>query len=349
MLIKMAIADENTEYIERLMNGLEKHNELTIAVYTEKRSLENALATKKIDILLFSPELYNGQISLPKSTLAVLMADDETDIPESCRNFAAIRKYQRISSIYSRLLEMYADVCSNVVVGGGRYTKKVVVYSPIGGVGKTTVALAAATRLAMQGQSVLYLNFEDIASEACYLPQTDSDKGMSELLATLGTDTNMALKLQGLTHEKIPKLYYMNHFTSPNDSYEMRADELEELLNKIANTGLYDYLVIDTETSLADKKRTLFEQADKIVIVNKQDMLAEEKMKCFMRQTHILNEYADRMVVVMNQATQAVPAAQTQLPIVEVISRMQNTDAEKIISSLAAGSLNKLTGILMNI
>lgn len=71
MMIKVAIADDDYEYAKRLMYGLEKYNDLNVSLYTEAKNLENALQTKKFDILLFSPHVFSGQVALSGRTAAI--------------------------------------------------------------------------------------------------------------------------------------------------------------------------------------------------------------------------------------------------------------------------------------
>ena len=70
-------------------------------------------------------------------------------------------------------------------------------FRSVGGCGKTTLALTATSKLAMRGFKTLYINFEDIASEDCYLPQI-AEKGISELAGFLGSEINFPMKLQSL-------------------------------------------------------------------------------------------------------------------------------------------------------
>ncbi len=346
MLIKIAIADNDNEYTKRLMYGLEKYNDLNISLYTEAKSLEKALQTKKFDILLFSPHVFTGQISTPKNTAAILLADGAEAIPDACRNYAKIKKYQQISGIYQEMLDRYAEVCGNIGPIGANRTKKILFYSPIGGSGKTTLSLSAAVRLAKGGHSVLYVNLEELASDACYLPQ--SGKGLSELLVRLDSDINFALKLQGLANTKMENFFYLNHFESPNDIYEMKDDEFDKLISTIAGTNLYEYLIIDTGTSLNSKTMVLFECADKIVLVDKTDEAAKAKMQCFLSQLHIVNEYADRMLRVINFGTGFDVALKTQIPIAEVVQRARSAETEKIILSIAEKGINSLAGMLLD-
>jgi len=347
MLIKIAVANDDQEYVQRLVYGFERYSNLSISVYTEARSLENALQTKRFDILLFAPQVYKGQLSLPKHTAAILLADDAEVIPDVCREFVKIKKYQQISSIYHEMLDQYAEVCGSYGMTGDNRTKKILFYSPIGGSGKTTLSLAAAACLAQGGHSVLYINLEELASDSCYLPQSDG-KGLSELLERLDSDINFSLKLQGLANTRMENFFYLNHFESPNDIYEMKEDELERLVTVISGTNLYEYLIIDGGISLDSKTMTLFECVDKIVLIDKSDEAAKAKMQCLVRQLHIMNEYASKMLRVLNFGTESGNALEMQLPIVEVVQRVRSVEVEKIILSIAGGGLNHLINMLVN-
>jgi len=347
MLIKIAVADDDQQYVQRLVYGLEHYNSLNISVYTETKSLENALQTKRFDVLLFTPRVFKGQSSLPQHTACILLNDAEEMVPDSCRDFMKIEKYQQISSIYQKMLGQYAEVCGNHGMAGENRTKKILFYSPIGGSGKTTLSLAAAACIARRGHSVLYVNLEELASDDCFLPQSVG-KSMSELLERLDSDINFSLKLQGLANTKMENFFYLNHFESPNDIYEMEKEELEKLINVINSAGLYEYLVIDGGISLNAKALALFESADKIVLVDKSDGAAKAKMQCFLRQLHVINEYSYKMLRVLNFGTECGDALEMELPIVEVVQRTRSVETEKIILSIAGGGLNRLVNVLEN-
>lgn len=347
MLIKIAVADDDNEYVKRLVYGLEKYNNLNISVYTEAKSLEHALQTKKFDILLFTPQVFRGQISLSKRTAAILLTDGAEIIPDTCREFMKIKKYQQISSIYHEMLGLYAEVCGSYGMTGDHRSRKVLFYSPTGGSGKTTLSLAAAVRLAQGGHLVLYINLEELASDTCYLPQSDG-KGLSELLERLDSDINFSLKLQGMANTKLENFFYLNHFESPNDIYEMKEDELEKLITIISNTSLYEYLIIDMGTSLNSKTMALFECVDKIVLVDKTDAAAKAKMQCFLRQLHVINEYGDKMLRVINFGTEYGSALEMQIPTAQTVQRVRSADTEKIILTIAKEGLEQLTSMLAN-
>lgn len=337
-MIRMAIADSNKEYLDRISDVMEEYADIALSKYTERHSLEAALSTKSFDVLLFDPGIYDGQVSVGRNMLAVMLLDEDCPVPDTCLDFKKIRKYQRISNIYKQILELYADICKDVGnVVGRPAVISIAFYSPVGGSGKTTMALATAARLAMQGHNTFYINFEDIASEDCYLPQS-AEKGVSELVSLLGSGINFPMKLQSLLQNKGEHLYYLNHFDSPNDVYEMTGQEIVELLTEIVRAGLFEYIIVDMGIGLDAKMLCIFEQMQKIVLVEKPDAIAVHKMKTFMAQAHIINEYGRKMVRILNFDNGRAESLASELPLIGRVGAMSNPDSAQLITMLAGSS-----------
>ena len=190
MILKIAIADKNSEYIRRILNVLETYGDIDVSVFTDEKSLKGALDNRKFDVLLFDESIVQGIVIEKKDMLSILLLDENNGVDESFLNFKKIYKYQRVSKIYQQILEAYSEVCGdtgNII--GQKATSVVSFYSPIGGCGKTTLALIAATKYAIQGYQCLYLNLEEMGSQSFYLPQSDA-KGLSEMAANLGENIN---------------------------------------------------------------------------------------------------------------------------------------------------------------
>jgi len=76
--------------------------------------------------------------------------------------FEMVRKYQRMDTLSEAVLLKYAEESNTLdTVKGNSTTKITAFYSPAGGTGKTTLALAMATAGAQAGMSILYLNLEE--------------------------------------------------------------------------------------------------------------------------------------------------------------------------------------------
>ena len=340
MNIKLAIADENEEYIERLLNVLKDYDDLSISAYTDKKNLKKALSEKNFDVLLFDMSVYEGQVSLGKTSLGIMLLDETEDIPVGYKDFPKIKKYQRINKIYKRILELYADKCGNAgILSDQKRSKAIAFYSPIGGAGKTTVALATAARLALMGYKTFYLNLEDIASEAFYLPQT-GEKGISEMLSCLGADINFQMKLQGLMQVRDENLFYLNHFDTPNDLYELDSEEIEELVCSILKTGLFDYLLIDMGNSLDEKAVKIFEVADHVLIIEKTDAVGVGKLETFFRQTYIMKEYGKKMKGLLNFDIGRTNVFEGRIFQIGRINMVQNPDAGQFITMLSESNMS---------
>ncbi len=340
MNIKLAIADENEEYIERLLNVLKDYDDLSISVYTYKKNLEKALSEKYFDVLLFDMSVYEEQVSLGKTSLGIMLLDETEDVLAGYNDFPKIKKYQRINKIYKKILDLYADKSGNKgILSNQKKSKAIAFYSPIGGAGKTTIALASAVRLALMGYKTFYLNLEDIASETFYLPQT-GEKGVSEILSSLGADVNFQMKLQGLMQVRDENLFYLNHFDTPNDIYELDSGEIEELVYSILKTGLFDFLLIDMGTSLDEKAVKVFEAADHVVIIEKPDTISAGKLEFFFRQIYIMQEYGKKMKGLLNFDIGRTNAFEERISQIGKINMIQNPDAGQFITMLSESSMS---------
>lgn len=168
---------------------------------------------------------------------------------------------------------------------------------------------------------------------------TQSDaKGLSEMAANLGENINFTMKLQSLIQKKQDRLYYLAQFQSPNDLYELSEDEEKELIDVICNTGLFDILVIDMGVSVNQKALALFELSDKIQVIEKPDVISMEKMKCFYRQSHIINAYGNKMSRTVNFYRGKDNIVETDIPIVGRINVTQNPDPTQFVEAMAKDS-----------
>lgn len=335
MTIRIAVADEDSIYLERLCNVLEEYDDLKLSRYTEQDTFEKDVVSKKFDVLLFNPDIYDGQLSMDKSVLKIVLADDNEAVPELCTDMPRINKYQRISRIYNSILELYSEICTaSGILFGNNDVKTIAVYSPVGGSGKTTIALVVAARLARQGRRTFYINLEDIPSEGFYLTQSD-DKGISEIAASLGSRTNLTMKIQSLLKTKEDNLFYMNHFESPNDLYEITNDEISELIAAFAGSGLFDAVVIDMGVSINPKNIAIFESAEKIMLIEKSDNISRIKMETFLGQAHIINEYGSKMVRILNCNTGQEDCVQSSIPCIEKVGFIPSMEQAQLVDFFA--------------
>jgi MinD-like ATPase involved in chromosome partitioning or flagellar assembly len=186
-----------------------------------------------------------------------------------------------------------------------------------------------------------------LASDDVYFPQS-ADKSMSDLLGYIGSNINFGIKLQGIQQTKKENLFYINHFKSPNDLYEITASEIEELLNNITHSDLYDFVIIDMGGYLDYKAIKLFECVDKIVLVDKNDGFGKTKMNMFMSQAHIINEYGYKIIRVLNFGMKSNNDYYEKTQLIDVVENIPSMDSEKVISLITERYMNRVGETIIN-
>ena len=78
MILKIAIADTNEEYVKRILSVLEEYEDLNLSVFTDENTLEQALMSQKFDVLLFDASVYDGHADGGKRFLPILLLDEIT-------------------------------------------------------------------------------------------------------------------------------------------------------------------------------------------------------------------------------------------------------------------------------
>lgn len=342
MVIRIALACEDADYLERLVSGLEKFPNLDLTIYSDRENLCQNVREKRFDVFAFSPEIFEREIDYMdiKADLKLLLDDEEHPITAIYADAKRVRKYQRISYIYKNLLDYYSEVCGRDGASGDRMAQIIAFYSPVGGAGKTTLALVAAEKFAKNAKRTFYISLEDMASEDCYLTQGE-EKGLSDLMRYVDSNTNFGMKIQGMLKSKKENLYYINHFTSPNDIYDMNIEDMQGLIGSIRRTGLFDVMVVDLGTNLDKKNFALFEMADRIVVVERADEISARKMNCFYQMHHIMNLFSSKMVRVQNFDNGIAHPIETTIPEIGRVGDVQNMDSANIISVLANSVKNE--------
>lgn len=341
MVIRVALACKDEEYLNRLFLGLDKYRKIDLTIYSDEESLSRELKEKRFDILLFTTDMFSLEMDYlnTKANLKILLDDEEKIISNMFSDAKRVRKYQRISKIYKNLLDYYSEVCGKDMTSGEENVKIVSFYSPVGGAGKTTVALVSAEKYAQHGKRTFYISFENIASEDCYLKQ-DQEKGLSDLIRFVDSNINIAMKIEGMLKRKGTNLYYLNHFTSPNDIKELTVEDVQNLISAIRNTGLFDVIVVDMGTTLEDKELALFEMSDCVLIVERTDEIAARKINGFYQMYYIMNTYASKMMRIINLDNGITNTINTNISIVGKIGDVQNMDSSNVISVLANSRKN---------
>jgi pilus assembly protein CpaE len=177
--------------------------------------------------------------------------------------------------------------------------KIVAIFSPKGGVGCSTVAinLAIALHQAEGGQVALVdssLQFGDVA----VLLNLQASRTIADLAPHIDELDQELLDHVMLAHHSGIKTLLAP--PRPEMADLVAPGVLNTILEKLRR--LYDYIVIDTPSTLADLTLTVLDVADRIILITTPDIPAIKNAKLFFEVTEALEYPSGKTILVLNKA-----------------------------------------------
>jgi MinD-like ATPase involved in chromosome partitioning or flagellar assembly len=136
-------------------------------------------------------------------------------------------------------------------VGEKRSCQIINVVSPYGGSGKTTTALCVAMRLSQMKRKVLYIDAENAQNYYEKLSNDDfrkdyADKELAGAIINLTSNSYEYVK-KHIIHGVFD---YLPEFDKYLFSYHIDAEALNKLAQSISAKGIYDYIIVEQESSI---------------------------------------------------------------------------------------------------
>ena len=331
MRIQLLIAVEDCDYAAHLSGVLaENHaDSINVSVCSSPELLPEQLATRKFDVALLDMPMI-GEADLQSIHLPLILWSEEDSAQGAPEDIKRIRKYRRISTMVSEVLELYARVMKNEC---GSYSKKsriTAVWSPAGGVGKTTTALAYAAGKATEGKQVLYLNLEPFSSVRAYF--ADTGKSISTAFEMLETgEGNIKMLVRGIRQQdSADEIAYFCRPENFDDMNILTPENIAELIDACSEAA--DELVIDLSSACDERTRVAFDLADKILLVTDSSYTAQIKYSQFASQHNIFQRYKDKASLVANRGA---AICESFADTIIYLPLVQSTDAATIYKTLS--------------
>lgn len=214
----------------------------------------------------------------------------------------------------------------------GLLSQIVTVFGAKGGIGKTTIAVNLAAKLASQNYKVALLDFDLQFGDVGVFLNLDVKDTLAELLQEKSkfdidsVRSYMNIHSSGVHVLAAPK--------SPEYAESINANQIEKLLNVLR--AYYDYVILDTPATFNDITMTAIEGSASVIFVTGLDISILRNSKISMNLLESLQQ-KDKVKVVINR---------------EVDGNITQKDVEKIIGknvwatipsdySVAVNSLNK--------
>ncbi|MCL2663185.1 MAG: hypothetical protein FWE83_07625 [Oscillospiraceae bacterium] len=298
MRINLLIATIDVLYAKLLSDNISEHHadKITVSICNSLEGLQETLFQRKYNVALFDAELIKHADI--KSVHLPLLLWSETDMPEELNEeFGRVSKYQRISSIVAAVLEQYAKLSKKSSNPNSNRAKITAVWSPAGGVGKTSVAMAYALSNTGENKEVLYLNLEYFSSTSDYFDK--NGKSISTVFEMLeNREGDIKMLIQGLCCRE-NGITYLCGPENFDDMCILSSEDVYELITTCSEIS--DELVIDLSCICDARTRKVFELADNVMLVTGQTTTAEIKLNQFVLQSNIFESIKEKVTLVANK------------------------------------------------
>ena len=334
MKIQLLIATADSDYAGHLSDTLSSKYSDTfeVGVCSSAMKLGDALLMKKYDVMLIEPEwvaLNNAQ----NVRLVIALLGGQASFSEELSGINKAHKYQRISTLVGTVLEQYAAVATDIGFSNNEGGRIVAVWSPVGGVGKTSVALAFATRAASGGVSATYLNLENFAGSGAYF--SGQGKSISTFFEKLESNPEILAK-SIRQHDSGSGIDYFIPPENYDDINELTRDDLLAVVKTCS--FISDMVVVDLPSVCDKKTQAVLEIADTVLLVADGSKTSAAKFDIFLSQHNVFEDIRPKARLVANKGSKFSDARferTISLPLV------QTADPVSVYKSLSGYSLGE--------
>lgn len=330
----LIIADTDKEYVARLSAYILKTygNDYEIELFYDKSKLKERIQQRRCEVLLLSPQLYDSQIYLKNIKLPIILIDDDQLVPYPDKFKWTINKYTRISKLLHYMNKEYEKVEKN----------RPIIYSfygPAGGVGKTTMALAAAMAYAKVGRKVLYINLEEMDSTGMFFEEKDSTpKEVLEHPIEDAYDQILAERIK--QYEHTPIMYLKRNYIEDKKQGNAQVDLLVE---RAIDSGIANIVMIDLSASYSQLYEVFAGISDYVVLVSNAHTHAIYKLTQLLRETKLVEEFGEKLKLIVNQSKEL--SISTEIDVIGRIDKLYATNPLGLCEYIAQNQFLKLHGL----
>lgn len=277
---KLAVlVDTDEEYIAALEYKLleEWQEDVDIHVISQLKYFNEFFSQPRtMDILIINEYLYSEKVRKQNCGCVFILKEDDTNLHLGAGPME-LSKYSSIKEIYAQIMRVVRMSAPHKDI---ERTRMYMVYSPVGGCGKTVCALGLSGQLSQFEKKVLYINLESIQDFNEYL----EDKQW----ASPGFCYGLGGRRPDISREALQEVGSCGFdFLRPMEkspvTYQVTDERLFDLARHIQDEKLYDIIVIEVSGEFTAKKAEWMEQMDKVFIIAMNDSHSIEKLRSFLK------------------------------------------------------------------
>lgn len=272
----LALCDSEKDYLESMTDFLNGRDGFPyeLHAYTRPEKLVEFGKKERIEVLLVSESDFTYEVEALDTGNTLLLNESGTVCGEKVRN---IDKYQKAEGVFKEILECYADSLAGV----GKQLKyreraKIIgLYSPVRRCLQTSFALTLGQALS-EKKKVLYISFEHYAGWNQLLDRNVRGDLTALLYFAKEPEEKFICRLRSLTLT-IGRLNYIPPVYAGQNLIYAKAGEWQALVEKVAELGGYDYLILDLSESIQGTFE-LLRMCDRIYTIVREDEQARAKL-----------------------------------------------------------------------
>lgn len=275
-VLSMLLVDADERYVERMamkfLEGME--DEIQLEIITDMNYLKEYAATpRKIDVLIINEGCITEDIAKQNIKLTIVLKEEETF--EEQKGAYGIYRYSNLQEIYYKVQgKMNHTFAESDNVDRKQDTNLILVYSPIGGSGKTTVAMGVSLALSQMGKKVLYVNAETIQNFQSFLNDKQYISNGFERHLAIHEDGLLSYLNGAVGTEEFDYIRPTRHSTL---SYGIKQEDYLYFFDKLIPARFYDCVVVDVASTLDTFTCAMMEKSNRVMIVLNQSALATYK------------------------------------------------------------------------
>jgi cellulose biosynthesis protein BcsQ len=246
-----------------------------IVVITEIEYLNEYFSSpKNIDLLIINENLYSSELQKHNIQSIFILKEQLDDQDTGDISVNSIYKYTSVKEIYNEIINNTSKAGLKHEFKEAEATKVIMVYSPVGGVGKTVVSIGLSAALSRAYKKVLYINTETIQSFSLFF---DNEKYMNNGFEKYLLDHDEYLLEYLKAAIEKDHFDYLLPFRQASCTLNIEMKDYKYLIELIKKERLYDFIILDTSSDFTMDKSMMMAYSDKNIILTAQDKVSVGK------------------------------------------------------------------------
>ena len=239
----MAVYDVDPFFSDRFAETANQKGQVpfTVIAFSSLERLEKFSVEQDIELLLMDVRMKEAAGKI-KAEQVVFLSDGETEEEDKEKEDSYVYKYQSTANIVREVMSCYCAQPPLPPVAVGNKSLLLGVYSPVNRCLKTSFSLILGQLLAKESK-VLYLNLEDCSGFRRLMGQ-EGPGDFSDVLYYYSQGGCSWARLKSLVYHW-DELDYILPARYPEDLCSISAEQMADLLTRIAREGIYEIIIVD--------------------------------------------------------------------------------------------------------